>query len=65
MGFLDRIKNWSPLDGLDPFSAGRQHYEPVEAEGRATCVWHFGKGCKQILVDWVRSAENPLLLIHT
>jgi hypothetical protein len=60
----DWIKNWSPLNGLDPFSAGRQHYEPVEAERCTTCVRHIGQGCEQILVDWVRSAENALLLLH-
>jgi hypothetical protein len=60
----DWIKNWSPLNGLDPFSTGRQHYEPVEAERGTTCVWHIGQGCEQILVDWVRSAENALLLFH-
>ena len=59
-----RIKNWSPLDGLDPFRAGCQHYKPVETKRGATCVRHIDEGCEEILVDGIGDAENALLFFH-
>ena len=59
-----RIKNWSPLDGLDPFRAGCEHYEPVEAKRGATCVRHVSEGCKEILVNGIGDAKNAPLLFH-
>ena len=64
IGLPTGLKTGVHWTNFDPFSSGRQHYEPVEAEGGATCVRHIGQGCEQILVDWVRSAENALLLLH-
>jgi hypothetical protein len=58
------FKNRGPLDGLDPFSAGCEHYEPVKAQRGATCVRHIGEGRKEILVDRMGEAENPLLFSH-
>jgi hypothetical protein len=40
----NRIKNWSPLDGLDPLRAGGEHDEPIETKRGATRVRHIGEG---------------------
>ena len=57
----DWIKNGCPLDGLDPFRSGYEHYEPVKAQRGSTCIRHMVEGCKDILIDGIGEAENALL----
>ena len=58
------FKNRGPLDGLDPFSAGREHYEPVKAQRSSTCVRHISEGRKEILIDRIGDAKNAPLFSH-
>ena len=53
-----------PLHEVDAWRAGREHDQPVEAEGDAARLRHFGERRKEILVERVALAVDPRLLVH-